>query len=459
VDGQRLRFSLIALRIALLMLVAIELGLAVPDGAAASSISILSPTNGAIARGTVTIATSESSDVSSINVFVDNHWIASNSPVALPPFAVSWNSVQVANGSHVILVIGYDYADVAIASTLIQIMVANPSPTPTPRPTAIPTRSPKATATPMPTHTPTRTPTHTPVRTPTHTPVRTPTHTPVRTPTHTPVRTPSHTPVRTPTHTPMRTPTRTPVRTPTRTPTPRPTSTRSPAPVSYPLSDAAAAKMVALNPKFEPRPQNYPANDTKPTALELAQVGLGRIRFLNSQGNGLLVKVTGNYSGTTDEILQWASYKWGFDPDTTRATAVTETHWYQYDIGDIADGVSLGILQIKSADYTGTCNPVALSGDLGFITSALCLSHNSTAFAADYKLAYQRTCMNGSIPYLYSATPTSGYPGYAEATGTARLWGCIGDWYSGSWYDGAAISYIRDVEYNLSAKPWLRPGF
>jgi hypothetical protein len=139
---------------------------------------------------------------------------------------------------------------------------------------------------------------------------------------------------------------------------------------------------------------------------------------------------------------------------------VTESTWYQYDIGDIGNGVSLGILQVKSSNYPGTCSPVSLNGgDLSFVTDALCISYNSTAFAADYKLAYQRACMDGSISYLNQDTPTRGYPTYADATGAARLWGCIGDWYSGDWYDSGAISYIQAVEHNLSTKPWLKPGF
>ena len=34
--------------------------------------------------------------------------------------------------------------------------------------------------------------------------------------------------------------------------------------------------------------------------------------------------VTGNYAGTTDEIIQWAALKWGFAPDVLRAVAVIE---------------------------------------------------------------------------------------------------------------------------------------
>jgi autotransporter family porin len=216
--------------------------------------------------------------------------------------------------------------------------------------------------------------------------------------------------------------------------------------------------MVVLNPNFEPRPDNYPANNTVPTSADLAQVGT--LGYLDSHGNGLLGKVTGNFTGTTDEILQWASYKWGFDPNVTRAIAVNESYWHQDDVGDVGNGVSLGILQVKSSDYPGTCNPVSLNGgDTSYMNDPLCLSHLMTAFAADYKLAYQRACMDGSIGYLNQETPTGGHANYANATGDERLWGCVGNWYSGDWYDSGAIEYIEQVQAYLASEPWLQPGF
>jgi len=380
---------------------------------ASSYVQITAPASGAIVQGTITVATSESASVSWVNFFVDSVWFASNPSSASPPYSVPWNSASVANGSHTLSVTGYNSSNAAIANAQVGIVVQNGAAV-----TATP--SPRATPSPLPTTAPTSPPTSSMVPTPSPAP--------------------------------------------TRTASPQPTATGSPTPTptppagSFPISDSAAAAMVVLNPSFEPRPDNYPANDTVPTAAQLSQVGA--LSFLDSHGNGLLAKATGNYTGTTDEILQWAANKWGFDPDITRANAVTETHWHQYDIGDIGNGVSLGILQVKSADFTGTCSPVSLNGgNTAFATSPLCLTYNSTAFAADYKLAYQRACMDGSITYLNSETPTTGYPTYANATGDARLWGCIGDWYSGSWYDSGAISYVQDVQNNLSTKPWLQPGF
>jgi Bacterial Ig domain len=334
--------------------------------AASTYVTITSPGAGASVHGKITVATSESANVSWVNFYVDGVWFASNPPAASRPYWIVYNTTAISSGSHTLSVNGYNSATAVIAAAKVAVKVNNPTPTPVASPT--------------------------------------------------------------------------------------------PASGSYPLPDASAAAKVARNPNFEPRPENNTANHSVPSAGELAQVGT--LGWLNSSGNDLLGKVTGNYTGTTDEILQWAAYKWGFDPDMVRATAVTETHWRQYDIGDIGNGVSLGILQNKSRDYAGTCNPVSLNGfNTAYVTNPSCLSYNYTAFAADYKLAYQRACMEGSIGYLYSQTPVAGYPTYANATGQERVWGCVGEWYSGNWSDSTALSYIQEVKSNLSAKPWLQPGF
>ena len=476
----------LAFKIVIVGLFVMDLLLAGPGRAAASYATISSPANGQTVSGTITITTSESADVSWINVFVDNVWVASNPSTAIPPYRVTWNSTTVADGKHTISVTGYDWNNASIATAAIGITVQNhplkptPSSTATPAPpsTYIKITSPISGATVRGTITVATSESASvswvnfycdnvwfaanpatalpPYSVPWNSTI---------------VATGSHTlsvngynssnvviAMAKVTVNVNNTTLPTPTPRSTSTPSSSPKSTPTTGPSSYPISDSAAAAKVVLNPGFEPRPGNYVPNHRIPSSGELALVGT--LNWLNSHGNGLLGKATGNYTGTTDEILQWAAYKWGFDPDITRANAVTETHWDQYDIGDIGNGVSLGILQIKSRDCAGTCNPVSLEGfNTSFVTNPSCLSYNYTAFAADYKLAYQRACMDGSIGYLASQTPTSGYPTYTNATGSARLWGCIGDWYSGNWYDSGAISYIADVKNNLNTKAWLQPGF
>ncbi len=40
----------------------------------------------------------------------------------------------------------------------------------------------------------------------------------------------------------------------------------------------------------------------------------------------------------------------------------------------------------------------------------------------------------------------AGYPSYPHGTTDEILWGCMGDWFSGSWYDSGAIKYIQEVK-------------
>ncbi len=162
-----------------------------PAAAAPSYVKITAPANGATVQGTVTIATTESTTVGWIDVYVDGVWVASNAPTALPPYSVTWDSTAVLNGQHTVSVNGYNNRNKVIASAKIGVNVQNQA-------------SPTPTLTPTPTPTPPLTPTPTP----------TPTLTPTPTPTLTPTPTPS----------------------PTQTPTPQPTATLSPAPTATPAT-------------------------------------------------------------------------------------------------------------------------------------------------------------------------------------------------------------------------------
>ncbi len=36
------------------------------------------------------------------------------------------------------------------------------------------------------------------------------------------------------------------------------------------------------------------------------------------------------------------------------------------------------------------------------------------------------------------------------------LWGRMGDWYSGNWYDSGALSYISQVQDDVASEPWAQ---
>lgn len=201
-------------------------------------------------------------------------------------------------------------------------------------------------------------------------------------------------------------------------------------------SDAQCARAIASNP-WEPRPANRSANQTN----VYAQGYRFQSAYFQTYGPALGQRVTGNYAGTTDQILRWGACKWGFDEDTVRAQAVVESWWNQSTLGDCGGTTqaqtngcaSVGILQVKGADIPPT-HPGTWPA-----------AWNSTAFNVDYTLAIRRLCYEGKETWLHDKNAS-----YAAGD----MWGCIGRWYSGGWHDAGANQYIQKVQSALAAKTW-----
>jgi hypothetical protein len=51
-------------------------------------------------------------------------------------------------------------------------------------------------------------------------------------------------------------------------------------------------------------------------------------------------RVDGQFTGTTDEIIQWAAAKWGLPDNLIRAEAVVESYWYQDNRNSSGDPIS-----------------------------------------------------------------------------------------------------------------------
>ena len=196
---------------------------------------------------------------------------------------------------------------------------------------------------------------------------------------------------------------------------------------------------------WEPRPDNYTANHT--TGITGVQIN-GASNTFNSKYAG---RINGSFTGTTDEILQWGACKWGLDENIQRARAVQESYWHQSRLGDLNLSssacaligqtapcwTSYGILQVKGTVHTGTYPA----------------SQNSTPFNVDYALAWQRACFEGDFTWM------NGQPGNTQTYNAGDIWGCVGAWFSGSWYDSGAQAYISSVKQYLANKQWLQPGF
>ena len=131
---------------------------------------------------------------------------------------------------------------------------------------------------------------------------------------------------------------------------------------------------TASGDSIEPVPQNSPENEFMPSVSDLKAYKSEAAAGEGGAPGSYLLRVDGKFTGSTDAILKWASCKWGFDENVTRATAVNETHWRQTEIGDVGNGTSLGILQIKSRDYPSTCKSVATSQNTADVTNQDCYS-------------------------------------------------------------------------------------
>lgn len=193
------------------------------------------------------------------------------------------------------------------------------------------------------------------------------------------------------------------------------------------LGDEQAAERVRRT-GWEPRPANARANHTVPSGEVLARFYAASSSWEACEP--LKRRITGNFTGTTDEIIQWAAWKWGLDEDVVRAEAVVESSWDQHGTpGD--GGVSFGLMQIKSTVSRGTAP----------------LSSDSTAFNLDY--------YGATLRYYYDGCATWLSGGYSSGD----MWGAIGAWFSGGWHDAGAADYIARVRRELARRAWARAGF
>jgi hypothetical protein len=203
-------------------------------------------------------------------------------------------------------------------------------------------------------------------------------------------------------------------------------------------TDAECAAQVIKTP--EQIPENQQANAANVFTQGYRLTG----SLLGQYGGAYESRVTGNFTGTTDEILQWGACKWGFDADTGKAIAVGLSKWKQTALADCnnqgqiqpeTNGCqSVGIMRVKSATI-----PPAHPGTWPY-------AKTSTAFNVDYALAFIRACYEGKQTLL-----GAGYQAGDE-------WGCIGAWYSGFWHDGSAEGFILGVQDIKTNKEWLTYG-
>jgi hypothetical protein len=152
--------------------------------------------------------------------------------------------------------------------------------------------------------------------------------------------------------------------------------------------------------------------------------------------NSVYPRVDGHYTGTTDQILQWAACKWGLDEDIVRAQIGVESWWDQRSVGD--NGESFGLGQVRQPYHASA-----------FVDDN---AKRSAAYNVDYTYAVFRSCYEGEMTWLNTVEHTGTYT-------AGDLWGCLGVWFSGRWHTAAAEGYITKVQSYLAQRIWTTPNF
>ncbi len=160
-------------------------------------------------------------------------------------------------------------------------------------------------------------------------------------------------------------------------------------------------------------------------APEIRPVNATQNATRGTRPNSRWSRVDGNFTGTTDEILQWVACKWGVDEDMVRAQIVKESWWEMSANGD--NGESFGLAQVRNG----------YGHESAFVDNN---AINSTAYNVDYAYASWRACFEGEYTWLNDPGIERGR---TYAAGDA--WGCFGTWFSGRWYTPAAVGYIEGL--------------
>jgi hypothetical protein len=203
----------------------------------------------------------------------------------------------------------------------------------------------------------------------------------------------------------------------------RPTATR-------PLADSVARRRVHRT-SVEPRRVNSAATHPRPTAAQLKT-------WRATPSMPYAKYVTGNFTGTTDEVIQWAAIKWGLNPDLLRAVAVVESYWKMSTVGD--NGDSFGLFQVRRPYH---CTEPSCA-----------MFREDAAMNADYYGGILRAYYDGKQSWLNDVASENGKP-YRRGD----IWASVGAWYSGRWWDEAARGYVAKVKSALAARTWRSSGF
>jgi hypothetical protein len=236
------------------------------------------------------------------------------------------------------------------------------------------------------------------------------------------------------------------------------------------INSAAVASARAVRSKPPTTPPTTPPTDhfvtlavgaTLPTddycrthVRAAAEVRSSNVTANHTTGSSSVGRVTGGFTGTTDEIIQWAACKWGIDEDIVRAQIVKESYWRQDAGGDPTNDQTLCPPALRTT--SGMCPESAGLGQIRYQYHPDAFANNnavkSSAFNLDYTYSLWRNCFEGNETWLNTVERGKNYT-------AGDAWGCVGLWFSGRWYTAAANTYIAAVQGIMANREWAQPGF
>jgi autotransporter family porin len=199
-------------------------------------------------------------------------------------------------------------------------------------------------------------------------------------------------------------------------------------------SEEQCAAEVRATPSPETRPLNAPYNNTPWQAHPT-----------------FFPRATGNFTGTTDDIIRWAACKWGYDENLLRAQVAREA-WGKMD--GLGDWTSDPILCLPGHGIgvdgrPGQCPQVVglMQVKAYYFADGIEGSIRSTAYNLDIGLATWRFCFDGNDSWLNNFDRGREYT-------AGDMWGCVGRWFSGRWYTTEAIWYMDELQSYMDQRIW-----
>ncbi|MDX2378558.1 MAG: hypothetical protein QNM02_02220, partial [Acidimicrobiia bacterium] len=170
--------------------------------------------------------------------------------------------------------------------------------------------------------------------------------------------------------------------------------------------------------------------------------------------NGRQPRTDGDFTGTTDEILQWVACKWGIDEDVVRAQTAIESWWHQSTRGDLTSDQSACHPDLRTGG--GQCPESIGLLQVRYLYHLEAFQDSnairSSAYNADYAYAVWRSCFEGNETWLNTVERGATYV-------AGDLEGCLGMWFSGRWRTTEAVNYIARVNDYLVRRIWTTSGF